>query len=134
MVLNDLLAIKEKELAARKPLTLRCCLAAGCISSHASDVKAQLEKAVQDAGLEDKVQVRGVGCLRLCSQGPLVQADPDGALYQKVRPEDAGSIIATLHGGATSVAWGDLDHPFSKRQFSIVLANCGVIDPERIED
>ncbi len=133
MVLNDLLAIKEKELAARKPVTLRCCLAAGCMSSNSQGVKAGLEKAVQEAGLGDKVEVRGVGCMRLCCQGPLVQADPAGALFHKVAPEDAGSIVGTLNGGQTQVERGDPNHPFFTKQQSIVLANSGSIDPERIE-
>ena len=61
MILNDLLEIKEKELAARKKVVLRCCLAAGCMSSNSKGVKEALEKAVAEAGLEDQVEVRGVG-------------------------------------------------------------------------
>ena len=44
MILNDLLQIKEKELAAQKKIVLRCCLAAGCISSNSKGVLEQLEK------------------------------------------------------------------------------------------
>jgi bidirectional [NiFe] hydrogenase diaphorase subunit len=46
MILTDLLHIKERELAARKKITLRCCMAAGCMSSDAKGIKEQLEKAV----------------------------------------------------------------------------------------
>ena len=108
-------------------------MAAGCMSSNAQPLKAELEKAVAAAGLQDEIEVRGVGCLRLCCQGPLVQSDPDGILYEKVDPADAAAIVAALKGGQAKVAHADPDHPFFKRQMSIVLANSGVIDPERIE-
>jgi bidirectional [NiFe] hydrogenase diaphorase subunit len=133
MDLNDLVQVKEKELAARKPFTLRCCLAAGCISSNSQAVKEELDKAVNDAGLCDQVEVRGVGCLRLCCQGPLVQADPAGAIYERVNAGDAASIVEALRGGPTQVQRGDLSHPFFTRQLPIVLAHSGVVDPERIE-
>jgi bidirectional [NiFe] hydrogenase diaphorase subunit len=133
MVLNDLIQIKEKEIASRKKYVLRCCMAAGCVSSNSTNVKTELQKAVKAAGLEDQVEVRGVGCMRLCCQGPLVQADPEGILYQKVNPEDAAAIVKALNGGKAEVARGNPDHPFFKKQLSIVLANSGVVDPERIE-
>ena len=81
MILNDLQQIKEKEQAARKKIVLRCCMAAGCMSSGSKGVKEQLDKAVADAGLQSEVEVRGVGCMKLCCEGPLVAADPQNALY-----------------------------------------------------
>ncbi|HTI99224.1 MAG TPA: NuoF family protein [Dongiaceae bacterium] len=133
MVLNDLLQIKEKELAARKKIVLRCCMAAGCMSSGAKDVKQQLEKAVTDAGLQDEVEVRGVGCMKLCCEGPLVQNDQSNELYVKVTSENAPSIIAALKGGKAEAAQTDPNAAFFSKQLSIVLANSGQIDPERIE-
>ena len=133
MDLNDLLELKEKELASRKPTCIRCCMAAGCISSHSQGVKESLEKAVKDAGLSETVEVRGVGCMRLCCQGPLVQIDPSGVLYERVSANDAPSLVGTLHGGQTSVSRGDANHPFFTKQMSVVLANSGSVDPERIE-
>ena len=133
MDLSDLIEIKEKELASRKPYTLRCCLAAGCVSANAEAVKKQLEAAVAALGLADLVEVRGVGCMRLCSQGPLVQADPPGALYQRVTPEAATAIVSGLQKGGADLPKADLQHPFFTKQHAIVLANSGIIDPERIE-
>lgn len=133
MDLNDLVQIKQKELAGRKPFTLRCCMAAGCMSSSSQAVKDNLEKAVKDAGLSEQVEVRGVGCLKLCCQGPLVQADPSGILYEKVSAENAASIAQALKGGLSPVQQGDPKQPFFAKQHSIVLANSGVVDPERIE-
>src|SRR5215471_20345671 len=147
MIIDDLLEIAEKERTARKPFTVRCCLAAGCMSSNSKGVKEALAKAVKDAGLESQVEVRGVGCMKLCCQGPLVQVDKteagatvevptrnsDGPLYLKVTPEDAPSLVATLKGETTTVTRGDPRHPFFTEQFPIVLGNSGYIDPERID-
>jgi len=133
VILHDLLQIKERELAGRKKITLRCCQAAGCLSSGAKGVKEQLEKAVAQAGLQDQVEVRGVGCMKLCCQGPLVQADPQNSLYVNVTEETAPSLVAALQGGRTDVEQADPNAAFFKQQMFIVLANSGIIDPERIE-
>jgi len=133
MNFHDLLQIKTKELAARKKITLRCCLAAGCMSSDAKGVKQELEKAVAEAGLQDEVEVRGVGCMKLCCEGPLVQADPQQALYVKVTPENTPAIIAALKGEPAKIPQGDPGAAFFTKQLSIVLANSGIVDPERIE-
>jgi bidirectional [NiFe] hydrogenase diaphorase subunit len=133
MDLNDLFQIKQKEVAGRKQFTLRCCMAAGCMSLNSEAVKEGLERAVDEAGLKDQVEVRGVGCLRLCCQGPLVQADPTGALYEKVAPKDSAALVASLRGAKSQLLQGDPKDPFFTKQFSVVLANSGLIDPERIE-
>jgi bidirectional [NiFe] hydrogenase diaphorase subunit len=145
MVIDDLNEIAGQERAGRKKFTVRCCMAAGCVSSNSGAVKKGLEQAVKDAGLENDVEVRGVGCMKLCCQGPLVQVDAhektcvavdangQGPLYLKVNPEDAASLVGTLKGGQTKVQSGDPKSPFFTEQFSIVLANSGIVDPERIE-
>src|SRR3974377_1733145 len=118
MIIDDLNAIAEKERASQKKFVLRCCMAAGCMSSGPDAVKAGLEKAVKDAGLDDQVEIRGVGCMRLCCQGPLVQVDPAGPLYQKVTPDDTAALVGTIKGGRTSVQAGDPKHPFFTEQMS----------------
>ena len=146
MIIDDLVEIAEKERAAGKKYTVRCCMAAGCMSSNSKGVKEALEAAVKAAGMESEIEVRGVGCMKLCCQGPLVQIDEQaagatveirsigqGPLYEKVTPEDAASLIGTLKGGQTRVQAGDPKSPFFSGQFPIVLANSGFIDPERIE-
>ena len=145
MVIDDLNEIAVQERAGRKKFTIRCCMAAGCVSSNSGAVKKGLEQAVKDAGLENDVEVRGVGCMKLCCQGPLVQVDAHektcvavdaqghGPLYLKVNPEDTTSLVGTLKGGQTKVQSGDPQSPFFTEQFSIVLANSGIVDPERIE-
>jgi bidirectional [NiFe] hydrogenase diaphorase subunit len=133
MILNDLISIKEKELAGRKKIILRCCMAAGCMSSDSKGVKEQLDKAVANAGLQNEVEVRGVGCMKLCCEGPLVAVDPQDSLYIKVTAENAPLIIGALQGGKTNIPQADPKSAFFAKQFSIVLANSGIVDPERIE-
>jgi bidirectional [NiFe] hydrogenase diaphorase subunit len=133
MDLVELQEIAEKELAARKPLRLRVCSAAGCLSSNAHDVQKRLEEAVAVAGLGEKVQICGVGCMRLCCEGPLVQVDPGGILYERVSPEQAESIVDGLNGGAPTARRGDPGRPFFSRQKPVVLEYSGQIEPERIE-
>ena len=133
MIYHDLIGIQEKELAARKKIVLRCCMAAGCMSSGSKGVKQQLDQAVAEAALQNEVEVRGVGCMKLCCEGPLVAVDPQSLLYVKVTAENAPSIITAVKGGKTDVAQTDSNSAFFAKQLSIVLANSGVVDPERIE-
>jgi len=133
MLLSNLLELQEKERGASKPACIRCCMAAGCLSSNAKEVKDQLDRSVKDAGIEEQVEVRRVGCMRLCCEGPLVRVDPAGVLYQKVAPGDVPAIVQAMHAEPARLDRGDLHHPFFSKQLSIVLANSGEIDPERIE-
>ncbi len=135
MDLTELLEIGEKERQGQTGIRLRVCVAAGCLSANAQAVKQSLEAAVAEAGLAGSVQVTGVGCLGLCSGGPLVAVDPENILYEKVTPGDAPSIVAALTGrGPATAKQADFNHPFFTRQVPIVLENSGKIDPERIED
>jgi len=135
MDLTELLEIGEKERQRQGGIRIRVCVAAGCLSANAQAVKQCLEAAVAEAGLAESVQVAGVGCLGLCSGGPLVAVDPDNILYEKVTPADAPSIVAALTGrGPATARRADFNHPFFTKQVPIVLENSGKIDPERIED
>ena len=135
MDLTELLEIGEKERQDQRGIRIRVCVAAGCLSANAQAVKQSLEAAVSEAGLADSVQVAGVGCLGLCSGGPLVAVDPENILYEKVTPADAPSIVAALKSGRPATAHqADFNHPFFTKQVPIVLENSGKIDPERIED
>lgn len=138
MELNELLEIAQKEHSQRKTVEIRCCIAAGCLSSHGQAVKDNLEASVKTAELQNTVQVTGVGCMRLCCQGTLVQVEnlanpPASKLYQKVIPENAAAIVAAIHGETTNLQESDLNQPFFSRQLPIVLENSGKIDPERIQ-
>jgi bidirectional [NiFe] hydrogenase diaphorase subunit len=139
MDITELLEIAEKELAHTKSIRIRCCMAAGCLSSGSVNVKESLEKAIAEAELADKVEVCSVGCMGLCCQSPLVQVARLGEessstlLYEKVTSENASSIVDSLKGGEAKAQRGDLKHSFFTKQFPIVLENSGKVDPERIE-
>ena len=133
MDLRELREIAEQETAARRPVQIRVCTASGCLSSRAEVVRQEIVSAVAQTGLADRVEVRAVGCMRLCGAGPLVRVDPHGALYEKVAPGQGHSIVRGLDGGTTDARRGTLDSPFFARQHVRVLENCGTVEPERIE-
>jgi bidirectional [NiFe] hydrogenase diaphorase subunit len=112
---------------------LNVCLAAGCQSCHGDSVFKALKKEVADRKLEG-VEVRGVGCLGLCAEGPLVQVEPEGLLYQRVAAEDAGELVESLCGQPLKRLECPTDAPFFAAQKQIVLENSGRIDPESFED
>ena len=74
------------------------CIAAGCLSCQSGQVREALEKEVARRGLENWCQVKGVGCLGLCTAGPLVAVEPGGILYQNVAVGDVGEILDALGG------------------------------------
>jgi bidirectional [NiFe] hydrogenase diaphorase subunit len=137
MQLDDLNAIAEKHKGSRKRIILRTCMSAGCMSSQADVIKNNLEAEVKAQGLDADVEIRRVGCMGFCGQGPLVGVDGLSAkekLFEFVKPQDAAAIVSSLNGGQCDVQVGNPDHPFFAKQMKIVRANGGIIDPERIED
>jgi len=122
---------KQEEAERQFKNRLHVCTAAGCLSSGSDKVKAALEKEVKDRGLEHQCKVKGVGCMGLCAQGPLVSVKPRNVLYQNVTPDDAADIIKSLDAEPVARLECPTDMPFFRRQVKIVLENCGRIDPER---
>ncbi len=114
---------------------VRVCMAAGCQSSGSGKVLERLNE--QLAGRDD-VRVKSVGCMGLCSGGPLVEVrskgQPAPTLYQKVGEEDVAELAASLGGQPVQRLACATDMPFFARQQKIVLENSGVIDPEDISD
>ncbi|MBG0742704.1 MAG: SLBB domain-containing protein [Cylindrospermopsis raciborskii KL1] len=137
MELHELLEIAGAENSQTKPIQIRCCTAAGCLSSGSQAVKENLLTSIKAAGLEQQVEVVGVGCMRLCCQGPLVEIDENKSdkitLYQQVTPQDAPKVIDSIKGKNTNLKRQDLQHPFFTKQLPIVLENSGRVDPERIQ-
>ena len=136
MELAELHAIAEQERAARKPVRIRCCAAAGCVLSGSLKVKecaggrraASRRWATASRSCE-------VGCMRLCCEGPLVQVDPAGPLYERVEPEAMPRRSCRRPGRARGrrCSRADPHQPFFTRQMAIVLENCGSVEPGRIE-
>jgi bidirectional [NiFe] hydrogenase diaphorase subunit len=137
MTPEELNEIADNERAAQEQYShrLHVCTAAGCLSSRSDRVLDALKKEVKQRGLDSTCQVKGVGCMGLCSAGPLVSVEPQGALNQGVTPEDAPEIINHALEGNSVPRLDCLTAPeFFRRQVKVVLENSGKIDPERIED
>ncbi len=124
----------EKEGQAQYKHTINVCVAAGCMSSRADQVKEALEKSVERNGLDRNCKVRGVGCMGLCAAGPLVHVEQSNTMYQGVQSTDAPEIVQSLEKTPVKRLELPMSVPFFTRQKKIVLENCGVIDPERIEE
>ena len=136
MSAESLEEIARRELQIKQSMKheINVCVAAGCLSAHSDALKEAFAKEVKSRGLEHECKVKGVGCLGLCAQAPLVSIDNGHALYHGVAPEDAGEIISSLDSKPVERLRISLDTPFFSRQKKIVLGNSGRIDPERIED
>src|ERR1700758_4180 len=123
----------EREAQAQIAHRVNVCVAAGCLSCQRQSVKDALDKEITTRGLDKRCQAKGVGCMGLCSEGPLVSTDA-GVLYKKAGAGDAGEIIDSLETKPVERLLCPTNVPFFQRQKRIVLENSGVIDPERIED
>jgi bidirectional [NiFe] hydrogenase diaphorase subunit len=137
MVAEELKAIaaEEHEVRGKTPACINVCGAAGCQSLESDALKKALIEAAAAQGYgRESCIVRKVGCLGLCSAGPLVSAEPDAVLYQRVKPSDASEIVGALDGPPLDRLRLDSRMPFFARQQRIVLENSGRIDPERMED
>ena len=122
------------------------CGGTACCSGGADNLVTEFASCLEAAGLKDKVQVVKTGCLGFCEQGPIVKILPQGTFYVQVKKDDVKDIVAEhLVKGrvvqrlcydpeqATDVV-AEANIPFYQKQYRIVLRNCGVIDPEKIED
>ncbi len=120
------------------------CGGTGCIAGGGNKVVDEFKRAVSEKGLE--LEVIRTGCHGFCERGPLVVLQPEGTLYNKVKPNDVDGIIEkTIKGGEVikkllyrdeerKVYEKEKDVPFYKYQERIVFENNGHIDPENIED
>ena len=123
------------------------CGGTGCTSSHSMDIREALIKELKIAGIEDEIKVVTTGCFGLCALGPIMIVYPEGTFYSKVKPEDMHEIVTEhLVKGKpvrkllySETVKGDeilaLDQtPFYAKQQRVALRNCGVIDPECINE
>ncbi len=131
------IAQTEQEAQAKFTQTVNVCVAAGCLSCQSQSVKDALDKEVARRGWSDHCKTKGVGCMGLCAEGPLVLtqvSSKQGTLYKRVTAEDSVSVLDALEGEPVGRLLCPTDVPFFQRQKKIVLENSGVIDPERIEE
>ena len=126
---------------------LLVCGGTGCKSQESDNIAEKLKKELLKQGLEDTVQVIMTGCFGFCEKGPIVKVMPDNTFYTRVKPEDAEEIVEehVIKGRRverllytdpeTKAHVEDSKHMgFYKKQLRIALRNCGVIDPEIIDE
>jgi NADP-reducing hydrogenase subunit HndC len=123
------------------------CAGTGCTSSNSEKIITALEAALQEQGQASEVKVIKTGCFGLCALGPIVVVYPEGAFYSRVTPEDADEIVREhiVKGRiVTRLLYQETVHEdtisslsetgFYKKQLRIALRNCGVINPENIDE
>jgi len=124
------------------------CAGTGCVASGCIDVSNEIEAEIKAVGLEKEVKVVHTGCFGLCALGPILIIYPEGSFYALVKAEDCkeivdehllkGRIVKRLLYHETVGEDGSLkslnETGFYKKQTRVALRNCGVIDPEDIEE
>ncbi|HOQ28762.1 MAG TPA: NAD(P)H-dependent oxidoreductase subunit E, partial [Armatimonadota bacterium] len=123
------------------------CAGGACISCGCLAVRDALEQELQRQGLSDEIRVVQTGCVGSCDLGPVMIVYPDEVFYQKVRPADVPKLVEEhfLKGRiyepllvkspeTDNLIATQREFAFFNKQFKIVLENCGIIDPEKIDE
>ncbi len=124
------------------------CGGTGCTSSGSVAIQETLAKQLKEKGLEEEVKIVQTGCFGLCALGPVMIVYPEGTFYSRVTPEDVEEIVEehllkgriverlvysdTQEENATETSLNDTT--FYKKQKRVALRNCGVINPEVIDE
>ena len=150
--INKIRAEKRKELDLRKNTTadtrekhILVCQGTGCTSSKSPEILENFKRIIKEKNIQN-VRVIKTGCFGLCAKGPIVIIRPEDTFYAMVKPEDCEEIIEShIRNGkvvdrllckdidGTKVQKLD-DLTFYKKQKRIALKNCGVINPEDIDE
>ncbi len=125
------------------------CGGTGCTSSGSQSIQKTFAEEIEKNGLAEEVKVVQTGCFGLCALGPVVIVHPDGTFYSRVTSEDVAEIVSEhlLKGRPVErLVYNDTgdekvegnvslnDTVFYKTQNRVVLRNCGVINPESIDE
>jgi NADH-quinone oxidoreductase subunit F/NADP-reducing hydrogenase subunit HndC len=126
-----------------KERTILICRGTGCESSKSPEIQKELEEQLADSSVE----VKFTGCHGMCQQGPIVVVEPEDIFYAKVKTKDVAKIVKQhiredkvvdrlVYQDPTTKERVPTYHdiPFYARQKRLVLRNCGLINPEKIED
>ena len=124
------------------------CGGTGCQSSGSKKVLAALEDELKAQGIENEILVVRTGCFGLCSLGPIMIVYPEGTFYAQATPEGVRRVVKehlkegnvckdllykeTVHEDGSIISLAETN--FYKKQKRIALRNCGVIDPENIDE
>lgn len=141
---------KELDLRVNKSTDVRekhilVCQGTGCTSSKSPEILENFKRIIKEKNIEN-VRVIKTGCFGLCAKGPIVIIRPEDTFYAMVKPEDCEEIVEKhiLNGEkVTRLLCKDIDGSkvnsldelnFYKKQKRIALKNCGVINPEDIDE
>jgi len=125
---------------------LLVCGGTACVASHGVELYDALKKELTEQGVSGEAQVVRTGCFGFCEKGPIVKVLPDETFYVSVTAADAKEIVEehVIKGRPVTRLLYDKsqsqlntrleDVSFYQKQFRIVLRNCGVIDPEKIDE
>ncbi|WP_455014034.1 NADH-quinone oxidoreductase subunit NuoF [Hominenteromicrobium sp.] len=124
------------------------CGGTGCTSSNSEKIIEKLHEEINAKGLEKEVNVVRTGCFGLCALGPIMIVYPEGAFYSMVTPEDVPEIVEehllkgrivkrllykeTVVDDTTTKSLNETQ--FYEKQMRVALRNCGVINPEVIDE
>ena len=127
---------------------LTLCDGPTCIHNQSKALRETLEAEIEKQGLKERVSIHLSGCLGMCKQGPILIVNPGYTMYGQVNLEDVPVIVRSHLVDGRPVAekviredhlynrffriFGDVD--FFGQQMRITLRNCGIIDPENIDD
>ena len=124
------------------------CGGTGCTSSGSPALKAALQKELEAKGLTEEIKIVTTGCFGLCALGPVMIVYPDGTFYSMVKPEDIPEIVEEHllkgrpverleyheHAGDHHLVTSLSETMFYKKQKRVALRNCGVINPEDVNE
>ncbi len=124
------------------------CGGTGCTSSHSQEIIETLEKEIAANDLTEEIKVVRTGCFGLCALGPIMIVYPEGCFYSRVKVEDIpeivsehllkGRIVTRLLYDETVEEDGGIkalnETDFYKKQVRVALRNCGVINPESLDE
>ncbi|MBR5508074.1 MAG: NADH-quinone oxidoreductase subunit NuoF [Clostridia bacterium] len=124
------------------------CGGTGCTSSGSTKIIDEFNRCLEEKGLAEEIKVIQTGCFGLCALGPIVIVYPEGAFYSMVNAEDVSEIVEehllkgrivkrllyqeTVVDDDTIKSLNEVD--FYKKQERVALVNCGVINPESIDE
>ncbi|MDO4389124.1 MAG: NADH-quinone oxidoreductase subunit NuoF [Eubacteriales bacterium] len=129
--------------------TILVCGGTGCTSSGSPKLYERFAQLLAEKGLDKEVKLVKTGCFGLCAAGPVVIVYPEGAFYSGIKVEDVDEIVeehlikgrivtkllykGSTHEGTTEIKPLD-EIGFYEKQKRVALRNCGVIDPENIDE
>lgn len=141
------IAVTHSGEAHRRTREVLVCGGTGCTSSGSRRIIERLKEEIRKRELESDVKVIMTGCFGLCALGPIMIVYPEGAFYSRVQEENIPEIVEEhlLKGNVVTrllyqeTVKGNLvlplqDTPFYKKQMRVALRNCGVINPENVEE